>query len=217
MIKFCKKCDCETIRADNGRCKPCRQASRDKWRAANLDKIRVSGAEWRVANRKKCRESNAKWRNNNPGIQAKWRAANPEKVKGYKAKWLSANREKRREYEVKYKAIHNNKIREYKAKWYSVNLESYRIYSHNRRARAISAGGELSLDIADRRFKLQRGKCACGCKQPLGDDYHRDHIMPLALGGSNTDDNIQLLRAECNLKKGAKHPVEFMRQSGYLL
>ena len=46
---------------------------------------------------------------------------------------------------------------------------------------------------------------------------HLDHIMPLALGGSNTDDNIQLLRARCNLQKRAKHPVDFMRERGYLI
>lgn len=95
------------------------------------------------------------------------------------------------------------------------NPEAYRLYNQNRRARAN--GGKLSHDIAERLFKLQRGKCACGCKQPLGDDFHRDHIMPIALDGSNTDDNIQLLRAICNMQKSAKHPVDFMQQRGFLL
>jgi 5-methylcytosine-specific restriction endonuclease McrA len=44
-----------------------------------------------------------------------------------------------------------------------------------------------------------------------------DHIIPLALGGANTDDNIQLLRATCNLQKHTKHPIDFMQQRGYLL
>jgi 5-methylcytosine-specific restriction endonuclease McrA len=52
---------------------------------------------------------------------------------------------------------------------------------------------------------------------PLGDNYHIDHIMPLALGGSNTDDNIQLLRQRCNNQKCAKHPVDFMQSRGFLL
>jgi 5-methylcytosine-specific restriction endonuclease McrA len=77
-------------------------------------------------------------------------------------------------------------------------------------------GGKLSSKLAARLFVLQKGKCAC-CLQPLGDDYHIDHIMPLALGGTNTDDNIQLLRAKCNLQKNAKHPVDFMQQRGFLL
>lgn len=44
-----------------------------------------------------------------------------------------------------------------------------------------------------------------------------DHIMPLALGGTNTDDNIQLLCPTCNRSKHAKHPVDFMQQRGFLL
>lgn len=74
----------------------------------------------------------------------------------------------------------------------------------------------MSSGLAIRLYKLQRGKCAC-CGLPLGDDYHLDHIMPLALGGTNTDDNIQLLRAKCNMQKSAKHPVDFMQQRGFLL
>ena len=54
-------------------------------------------------------------------------------------------------------------------------------------------------------------------KKPLGNDYHLDHINPLALGGSKTDEKIQLLRATCNLQKNAKHPVDFMQSRGFLL
>ena len=38
-----------------------------------------------------------------------------------------------------------------------------------------------------------------------------------ALGGLNADSNMQLLRAECNLQKSAKHPVDFMQSRGFLL
>jgi hypothetical protein len=41
--------------------------------------------------------------------------------------------------------------------------------------------------------------------------------MPLALGGSNTDDNMQLLRAICNYHKYTKHPIDFMQSKGFLL
>ena len=74
----------------------------------------------------------------------------------------------------------------------------------------------LSVGLSAKLFKLQKGKCPC-CKQPLGDDYHLDHKMPLALGGTNTDENMQLLRSICNLQKHAKHPVDFMQERGYLL
>lgn len=133
---------------------------------------------------------------------AKYRAANPEKVKAAISKWRAANRER---------------VKERLAAYRGANLEPHRIREHTRRARKRESGGKLSKLLTDKLFRLQRGKCACGCKQPLGDDYHLDHIMPLALGGSNTDDNIQLLRATCNHQKSAKHPVDFMRQRGFLL
>lgn len=44
-----------------------------------------------------------------------------------------------------------------------------------------------------------------------------DHILPLALGGTNVDENIQLLRKRCNLQKCAMHPVDFMQSKGRLL
>ena len=133
---------------------------------------------------------------------AAWQKANREKAKAYSAKWYAANRES-------HKAM--------KAAWYAANPDAVRIHSHNRRAREREAGGTLSAGLAERLFKLQRGKCACGCKQPLGDDYHMDHRMPVALGGANEDWNIQLLTAKCNMQKQAKHPIDFMRERGFLL
>lgn len=119
------------------------------------------------------------------------RLANPEKENARRAAWVAKNPEKRR--------------------------ATSRASSHNRRALKRVSGDQLSVGLADKLFKLQRGKCACGCAQPLGDDYHIDHRMPLALGGEHADHNIQLLRKTCNLHKSAKHPVEFMQQRGFLL
>ena len=135
--------------------------------------------------------------------------------------WAAANPDRMKAHAAKYRALHPERQKARKTKRRASDPEAWReadrIYSHNRRARILATGGRLSYGLSAKLFKLQRGKCACGCKQPLGDDYHMDHIMPLALGGTNTDDNIQLLRATCNMKKNAKHPVDFMRERGLLL
>jgi 5-methylcytosine-specific restriction endonuclease McrA len=141
---------------------------------------------------------------------------NVEKVKESRAAYRAANTDKAKAYAEAYRAANPEKVRAYQAAWQKANPEAMRIIRANRRARKRDAGGKLSKGLSEKLFKLQYGKCAC-CTQPLGDNYHLDHIMPLALGGSNTDDNTQLLRQRCNLQKKAKHPVDFMQSRGFLL
>ena len=190
MSQYCKKCKIETERNVSGACKPCQRASVAKYRAANREKVASKNAKWYAANRKKIRTLNAKWQ-----------TENRDKVIATNAKCYAANAEKRRAYAVNYRAE---------------NTDKCRVLHHNRRARERENGGTLSSGLSDRLFKLQKGKCPC-CSQPLGDDYHLDHIVPIKLGGSNTDDNIQLLRGTCNHQKSAKHPVDFMQSRGFLL
>lgn len=158
--------------------------------------------------------------------RAKRYADNPEKAKASSVKYYadnreailaSINRDARRIYGYNYNAANPDKRKSAKAKWQADNRETCRVYCHNYRALKRENGGALSKDIAERLFSLQKGKCACGCNQNLGDDYHVDHIMPVALGGANEDWNIQLLRKRCNQQKSAKHPIDFMKQKGFLL
>lgn len=173
------------------RCKSCAKKSFDAWRTANIDKDKARCAAYfpayYAANRQKLIE-----------YQTAYRESNPDKVRARQADWYTANRESRIAAACE---------------WQKANREARRVISQNRR----SAKGKLSKGLAEKLFKLQRGKCACGCKQPLGTDFHLDHRMPLALGGANEDWNIQLLRSTCNQQKHAKDPIEFMRQRGFLL
>lgn len=148
--------------------------------------------------------------------KAQWRVANPDKEKARMAKWQAANPDKVKQHIAKWRRANPSKQVVYVAKWKAAHPESNRIYDQNRRARKCGNDSKLSLGLIERLSKLQRGKCAC-CRGPLISGFHRDHIMPLALGGSNTDDNIQLLCPACNMQKSAKHPVDFMQQRGFLL
>ena len=50
-------------------------------------------------------------------------------------------------------------------------------------------------------WERDRGQCVhCGSPE----DIHFDHDIPFSKGGSNEVENIQLLCAQCNLKKGSK-------------
>ena len=41
--------------------------------------------------------------------------------------------------------------------------------------------------------------------------YHVDHVLPIAKGGTNNADNLQLLCPKCNLRKGARVEAEKAR------
>lgn len=230
-MKPCKKCG-ETkplsefykeARARDGLrndCKLCSRARHASWHESNRERHRITAAAWRAANREKDRAIGAAYRAANPerirARDAKRYAANIEYNRAKSAAWYAANREYARAKNAAYYVVNNERCRANSAEMRKSNPEQTRIYSQNRRARERAAGGTLSTGLAAKLFKLQRGKCAC-CGFPLGDNYHLDHIMPLVLGGTNTDDNIQLLRKLCNQKKHAKHPVDFMRSKGFLL
>lgn len=195
-------------------CKACANI----YSAAHREQARARTAQWCKDNPERHKANSSKWRAANRDKErkrhAKYSAENPDKVKAGNAKWYAKNPDIRKAACARWRAENADRHKAYQAKYRAENADAYRAYDQNRRA--SESGGKLSPGLAERLIKLQRGKCAC-CKQPLGDDYHLDHIMPLTLGGSNEDSNMQLLRAKCNLNKSAKHPVEFMQQRGYLI
>lgn len=134
----------------------------------------------------------------------------------YRAVYYAANRGKEMAYNAVYRKNHRAELRTRAAAYSIANLDKRLINEKNRNARKKSNGGVLSHGLAAKLFKLQKGKCAC-CNKPLGPDFHMDHMIPLALGGPNTDDNIQLLRSTCNRQKHASNPVDFMQSRGYLI
>lgn len=161
--------------------------------------------EYRKINSKKIAELKAKWFLDHKDLVAK-------KQKEYKSK----NKEAVARRQAAYVAKNARKIKENKAAYKKANREIFIRSGHKRRAIKRAVGGTLSRGLTNKLLKLQKGKCPC-CNQPLGSDYHLDHIMPLALGGSNTNENIQLLRSVCNMRKHTKHPVDFMQSRGFLL
>jgi 5-methylcytosine-specific restriction endonuclease McrA len=159
----------------------------------------------------------AKYREKNyERLKAEW-TGQYQKRKPYFDKYNAENYERIRARRLAWTEANWDRIQRLNAEWTQNNLDRHRIYQQRRRGRIRSAGGELSLDIVERLLVKQKGRCAC-CGKRLGNSYHLDHIVPLALGGANTDDNVQLLTPTCNLQKGAMHPVEFMqRRRGILL
>lgn len=232
QCKPCKKARDAAYRAANPEKV---KAVMEIWRAANSDKLKAWRAARYAENTDSAKAASAVYRAANPGkwkaSQVAWRAANPDKVKAARAASYAkhfvrvnaknvanyaANPDKVKATSAAFRAANPEKVKAYNAAWQAANPDACRINHQNRRAREKEAGGKLSRGLATKLFKLQKGKCPC-CALPLGDDFHLDHKMPLALGGANEDGNMQLLRSTCNQQKHARHPVEFMQSRGFLL
>lgn len=230
LVKRCTRCKEEKVIADfhfmasskDGHawnCKACASKTSATWREDNKDYLKISKAAYHAANREQIAVKHAAWVAANidhvKKVGAAYRAANRETAKANSVAWRAANTARSRSTVAAWRAANPGKARAIVAAWLKENPNAKREHSQNREARKRN-GGKLSKGITEKLFQMQRGKCAC-CGKPLGDGYHLDHRMPLALGGLNVDANMQLLSAKCNLQKGAKHPVDFMQSRGFLL
>lgn len=218
-MKTCIKCGSTEFYAKGG-CKPCTKAKAKLWYANNTDRARANVAAYSAAHPGKDLADHKARYSENPkkyiALSKVYQIENKSKVYSAHAEWRSKNPEKCKAYQAAYRAENIDVIKAKSAAWAKANPEYTRIRNQNRRARKLENGGVLSKGLAEKLFKLQKGRCTC-CGLPLGDNYHLDHVVPLVLGGSNTDDNMQLLRQRCNHQKHAKHPVDFMQERGFLL
>lgn len=145
----------------------------------------------------------------------KYEEDNKERLTQYRKEYYQKNREYKIKYSAEYHARNPEKVAIWRKNADPVKKKIHRINNKLTRKNRIKDAGKLSSDIVPRLMKLQKGKCrACG--KPLKDDYHIDHIIPLAKGGQNTDNNCQLLHSKCNLSKGARDPYEHAQRLGVL-
>lgn len=196
------------------------KAAAEKWRASNKDKVDSANAVYREENKEKTKAAIQRWRLENKEryreTERAWRLNNPDKVKARADRFSEKNPGRLKESAAVWREANRDKSRKSAQNWAANNPEKRRVNETNRRARKHSAEGKHTVADIKRLFTLQRGKCAC-CHISIAYSYHVDHTHPLALGGSNDKTNLQLLCPTCNLKKGAKNPVDFMQSIGLLL
>ena len=149
-----------------------------------------------------------------------WRKKNKEKNKAYQAKWKASNPENARQCNIrKSRKYYHSKCRtdpEFmraatakSVQWANDNPERYRKnmlgVHHRRRARKLNTQtGPVDYDLL-----ILESNGLCGiCRQPIDHKAEWDHIIPLARGGSHTQDNLQLAHPSCNRKKNRKLPEE---------
>lgn len=127
-----------------------------------------------------------------------------------KEKYRAHNRRKAAKFRKKYPEKRQALLRTWRARNVERCREQAILDGCRRDARKKENGGSPSRGIRRLLFEFQRGVCVY-CESPLTPAAHLDHIMPLALGGSSDDENLQLLCPTCNVAKGMTHPVEFVK------
>lgn len=77
-----------------------------------------------------------------------------------------------------------------------------------------AAAGHTSRPVARRRREVfeRSGGCCHYCRRPLelAGEWHVEHQMPLALGGSEAPGNLVAACVPCNLAKNDRTAIEFM-------
>lgn len=209
-MKTCSKCKHEKPRSEfyaekratrsrdglKSQCKVCHVGYTDDWANRHPEKrremVRKSKEKHKITALPKARA---------------WKMANKDKVLTNRALWIKNNPDRFAEI-----------MRKGRKRWKELHPEAVAADNHKRRARKLGALGSFTEAEIIALFARQKGRCAHPwCREPLKKIYHRDHVTALSAGGSNFIENIQLLCALCNTRRGAKDPVKHMQNNGYLI
>ena len=157
--------------------------ARDKYKAANRERLNEQQRQRRRAN---LATAAARMR--------EYRARRPDVMKAIEARRTRSPEQKAR-------------FNRYRREWAKANPDKQREHAHRRSGRKVGRLERGTIRaIGDRQGWL------CGiCSTDLAaSGYHMDHVVPLARGGQHRAENIQLLCPPCNLSKGAKDQEEFL-------
>jgi hypothetical protein len=182
-----------------------------RWKDRNRDHVRARDLRQKDKDRPKIRAQE----------RARY-AADPEKRRSIAKAHYQRNSEKIRERRRKYHHASYPTCEEVRLtaqartkKWARDNPERAKVNRRNGKARRRLVVGEHTAEDVQRILKQQRGRCAY-CRNKLG-DFHVDHIVAVANGGTNDARNIQLTCAKCNREKSARDPIHYAQILGRLL
>jgi|GEM_PF-4563844 len=93
-------------------------------------------------------------------------------------------------------------------KYRTRHRDDIRAYFHRNRKAARESAVHFSAQDVKNKFAEQHGRCYW-CGTLLTDNYQVDHVIPLAVSGDNSPDNIVISCAFCNNSKHNKMPNQF--------
>lgn len=126
--------------------------------------------------------------------------------KQQKRERYKVNRDKLIAYQVKYRKLHGEKVRARNRDWGKRN-QAVKL-SHNKKRKADKLQRTPAWLNAGHQFELDCIYTYAAALNSVGLQYHVDHIIPLQgdiVSGLHTPDNLQVITAEENLRKGNKY------------
>lgn len=185
----------------------------------HADRIRVYKKARRLAgldrpNREKVRASKKRryWatpeKSRREAVERYWK--DPKKFRERSSSWSKRHTEELKEKRYARYWANPEMHRAAARAWAIANPEKVRVRKQNRRAREKSAPGCYTPKDLLRIYLDQNGLCYY-CETDLLGDYHADHKVPLARGGTNNSENICCACPHCNWSKNNKTVEEFVR------
>lgn len=133
---------------------------------------------------------------------AAYYARNSGKVRASNAAYRARNLEKVRAKRKTYYVLNKEKMRAYAVAWYAANLEKQ--YAHNATYRAKKRNASTNLTKKERAAVEEIYRQCRLITKLTGEQYHVDHKIALSRGGKHHPDNLQILTAVENIKKGPR-------------
>jgi hypothetical protein len=205
----------------------------DKWNKSGLrSNCRKCDAEsakrYRECNPEKYKESKKKYNSSDKGKakNREWAKNNPDKVRAKKKRYNDSHKEENSAYKKEYRSRKEVKesIREYDRKYHKVKMETDLLYKCKRMTRGVLSGAfrRMMYTKKSRSYEILgcsweffkgylEGQFAKGMTWDNKDEWHIDHIIPLATAKTEEDvirlnhySNLRPIWAEENLLKSDK-------------
>lgn len=204
------------------RCDLCRAAKAAKDRAyyaAHRDNKKAQSAAYRAIHKADCVAYSVAYRAAHREERAAYRVAHKAEFTARQAAYDASRREEKAAYyamhreekaicHAAYNAAHKAERAAYSREYSRTHVLERRARCQKRRAKKLNAPGSHTATDVAAQLARQKGRCFW-CHKKVGDSYHVDHVIPVALGGSDGPENIVIACPHCNMSKGAKHPTEF--------
>ena len=197
-------------------CKECHNKGNSVWAQDNKEKVSANNRAWANKHHAEIEEKRKAKADLNRARAASWYLSNKERALRSSAEYQKKNALKIKEYSSQWRELNVDRKRANDKAYQQANREAVTANNAAHRSRKRMAYGRFTGEQIAKLFDRQRGHCAI-CQYPLPKSFHRDHVIPLILGGTNDISNIQLLCRRCNCSKGGKDPIRHAQELGRLV